>query len=102
MGTEKWYNKDIDFTKVNTETWTKDEIPYPNKDVVSYTKIFKRFRRIPVSIWYHNGIKCYVFTVRAGANSDYSYTGGFEVEPLTDEEAQNMCDEMFKNNKLIH
>ena len=102
MGTETWYNKDIDFTKVNNDTWTKDEIPYPNKDAGSYTKLFKRFMNIPVSIWYHSGFNSFVYTVRAGANSDYSYTGGFEVEPLTIEDAENMVEELFKKNKLIH
>jgi hypothetical protein len=102
MAQESWYNKNIDFTKVNNDTWTKDEIPYPNPNVTSYTKLFKRFRNIPVTLWFGENDNTKHFTVRAGANSDYSYTGCCYPLTLTLEEMMNFVDEKFKNGTLIH
>jgi hypothetical protein len=89
--------------KVNVKTWVKDEIPYPNKNVTSYTKLFKIFgRTIPVTIWFNDGAEHQSYTVRAGKNSDYSYTGGFYPEKnLTTEQMQNIVDAKFKVGKLI-
>lgn len=98
------YNKDIDFTKVNDKTWVKDDIPYPNPNVISYTKLFKKHLTIPVTLWFtENELDTASYTVRAGANSDYSHTGCFYPQKgLTVEDMQNILDEKHKNKKLIY
>ena len=67
-----------------------------------YTKLFKKFRNIPVTIWFRQDSEYANFTVRAGANSDYSYTGScYPQKNITIEEMIEFVEEKFKKGTLI-
>lgn len=80
--------------------WNIDN--FPNAAVESYTMKFKNpfnGRKVPVTIW-----RCdkgaFSYTVRAGANSDYSYTG-LCVDCLNEEAAKAYIIDLSYKNLLF-
>lgn len=70
--------------------------------IISYLKELKNpfnGRKTKVWIWISNGI--YSYTVNAGSNSEYSYTGGFETQPENMSEAIITIEDMYANNLIF-
>lgn len=74
----------------------------PSLGLTSYKKIFinKMINRaIPVYVFGEEGD--IHFVVRAGAHSDYSYTGGFPEKNISFEHAMEYVDKLYDSGKLF-
>lgn len=70
----------------------------------SYKKFFKlpSGRNIPVYVFGKEGTKYGIhFVVSAGANSEYSYSGGFYPESPTFDEAMAKVDDLYEKGQLF-
>lgn len=89
---------------MNTEIWSKLKIPYYNTEIIPLEnqrgKLFKGFNR-------NIKVYCYLsihgnFTISAGPNSDFSYSGSFYPQTFnTIEQICKAIDEKYKQKKLI-
>lgn len=99
----------MEYTKeTNNKTWTQQTWPgNPSMNLKAACKIFANpfnGRKVPVWVW-GGGIdkNNYSYTVSAGANSDFSYTGGWFPDVVTDiETAQQRVDELYNTKKLFN
>jgi hypothetical protein len=74
----------------------------PSLELDSYKKTFvnpHNGRKTAVFVW-GKDMDC-LFTVSAGASSEYSYTGGFYPVKLTLSEAMENVDKLAATNKLF-
>lgn len=73
-----------------------------NTNIISYLKELvnpHNKRKTKVWIWVYNGQ--YSYTVNAGPNSEYSYTGGFKTQPENMSEAIIKIEDMYAHNLIF-
>lgn len=93
--------------ETNDKTWTDQEWPgNPELKLAASCKLFKNpFNGKMIPVWVFGGNTGYLFSfcVSAGAYSDYSYTGGFYPQVVSDMSiAKNLVDNKALYGKLIY
>lgn len=87
--------------ETNTATWINHQWQGSPTITTCAAKYFinpHTNRKVPVFVW-HDGITRCMYTVSAGSNSEYSYTGSLDTHDF--EKAKEMVDAIYKDKKLF-